>query len=210
MGERLLERDAPLGVLAGAVADAAAGRGSTVVISGEAGIGKTSLVRAFATDARADARLLLGACDDLMASRTLGPLHDAAAGTDGPLAAALADDGPVDGVFAAVLEELAEQRPSVLVVEDVHWADDATLDVLGFTARRIEPLGAVLVVTLRDDEIDPRHPLQRLLGALAGSPLHRVALPPLSARAVRTLAAGTGRDAAALHALTGGNPFFVT
>jgi DNA-binding CsgD family transcriptional regulator/tetratricopeptide (TPR) repeat protein len=210
MGERLLERDAPLGVLAGAVADAAVGRGSTVLVSGEAGIGKTSLVRAFAAGAAGRARLLRGACDDLMASRTLGPLHDAAVGTNGPLATALADGGTADRVFAAVLEELAEERPSVLVVEDIHWADDATLDVLGFAARRIEPLGAVLVVTMRDDEIDPRHPLQRLLGALAGSPLHRVALPPLSARAVRTLAAGTGRDAAALHALTGGNPFFVT
>jgi DNA-binding NarL/FixJ family response regulator len=145
-----------------------------------------------------------------MASRTLGPLRDAALGTDGPLAAALGDDAPVDRVFDAVLEELAVERPSVLVVEDIHWADDATLDVLGFAARRLEPLGAVLVVTLRDDEIDPRHPLQRLLGALAGCPVHRVALPPLSPRAVRTLAAGTGRDAAALHALTGGNPFFVT
>ena len=210
MGERLLERDAPLAVLTGAVADAGAGRGATVLISGEAGIGKTSLVRAFADAAAGQARLLMGACDDLIASRTLGPLHDAAAGSEGPLAAALADGGSVDGVFAAVLEELAEQRPSVLVVEDVHWADDATLDVLGFTARRIEPLGAVLVVTLRDDEIDPRHPLQRLLGALAGCPVHRIALPPLSPRAVRTLAAGTGRDPAALHALTRGNPFFVT
>jgi DNA-binding CsgD family transcriptional regulator/tetratricopeptide (TPR) repeat protein len=210
MGERLLERDAPLSVLTGAVAEAAAGRGSTVLISGEAGIGKTSLVRAFAEASAGRARLLMGACDDLMASRTLGPLHDAAGGGSGPLAAALAADGPVDGVFAAVLEELVEERPSVLVVEDVHWADDATLDVLGFTARRVEPLGAVLVVTMRDDEIDPRHPLQRLLGALAGCPVHRVALPPLSPRAVRTLAAGTGRDPAALHALTRGNPFFVT
>jgi ATP/maltotriose-dependent transcriptional regulator MalT len=210
MAERLLERDAPLGVLADAVADAGAGRGSTVLVSGEAGIGKTSLVRAFAEGAEGKARLLLGSCDDLMASRTLGPLRDAALGTDGPLAAALADDGPVDRVFGAVLEELAQERPSVLVVEDIHWADDATLDVLGFAARRVEPLGAVLVVTLRDDEIDPRHPLQRLLGALAGCPVHRVALPPLSPRAVRTLAAGTGRDAAALHALTRGNPFFVT
>jgi DNA-binding CsgD family transcriptional regulator/tetratricopeptide (TPR) repeat protein len=208
--ERLLERDAPLGVLTGAVAVAGTGHGSTVLISGEAGIGKTSLVRAFAEASADQARLLMGACDDLLASRTLGPLHDAAAGTDGPLAAALADGGTVDGVFAAVLEELAAQQPSVLVVEDVHWADDATLDVLGFTARRVEPLGAVLVVTMRDDEIDPRHPLQRLLGALAGCPVHRVALPPLSPRAVRALAAGTGRDAAALHALTRGNPFFVT
>ena len=89
----------------------------------------------------------MAACDDLVASRTLGPLHDAAAGSGGPLAAALADEGQVDRVFAALLEELAEERPTVLVVEDVHWADDATLDVLGYAARRVEAVGAVLVLT---------------------------------------------------------------
>jgi predicted ATPase len=167
MAEVLLERDAQLGLLVGAVAAAGEGRGSTALIAGEAGIGKTSLVRALAERVGADARVLLAACDDLVASRTLGPLHDAAAGTDGPLAAALADDGPVDRVFAALLEELAGKRPTVLVVEDVHWADDATLDVLGYAARRVEALGAVVVLTMRD-ELDPRHPLHRLLGALSG------------------------------------------
>jgi DNA-binding CsgD family transcriptional regulator/tetratricopeptide (TPR) repeat protein len=210
VGTVLLERDAQLGVLLAAVTEARFGHGSTVLVGGEAGIGKTSLVRAFAGRVGDETRVLVGACDDLMASRTLGPLHDAAAGGDGPLAAALDGDGQIDAVFAAVLDELARERPSVLVVEDLHWADDATLDVLGFAARRIESLGAVLVLTFRDDEIDPRHPLQRLLGALAGSPVHRLALPPLSPRAVRTLAAGSGRDADTVHAITGGNPFFVT
>src|ERR687887_480567 len=205
MGEVLLERETQLRVLEAAADDAAAGRGSAALVTGEAGIGKTTLVRAFAGRIASRARVLPAACDDLMAPRTLGPLRDAAAAGDGPLAAALRDGEAPDAVFGAVLDELALRRPTVLIVEDVHWADEATLDVLGFAARRIEPLGAVLVLTMRDDEIDPRHPLQRLLGALAGSRLHRVALPPLSARAVRTLAAGTGRDAAALHALTGGN-----
>jgi DNA-binding CsgD family transcriptional regulator/tetratricopeptide (TPR) repeat protein len=209
MGEQLLERDAQLGVLVGAVDDARAGRGSTALVTGEAGIGKTTLVRAFADRVADRARLLHTACDDLMAPRTLGPLHDAASGTSGPLAAALADDGPVDAVFAALLEELARERPSILVVEDVHWADDATLDVLAFAARRVEPIGAVLMLTLRDDEVDARHPLHGLLGALAASPVHRLALPPLTRRAVRALAAGTGLDADAVHALTRGNPFFV-
>jgi tetratricopeptide (TPR) repeat protein len=97
----------------------------------------------------------------------------------------------------------------VLVVEDVHWADDATLDVLGYAARRVEAVGAVLVLTMRD-ELDPRHPLHRLLGALTGCPVHRIDLAPLSHGAVQALAAGTGRDPAAVHALTRGNPFFVT
>ncbi|HEX6618364.1 MAG TPA: AAA family ATPase, partial [Solirubrobacteraceae bacterium] len=209
MPEALLERDAQLEVLVGAVAQGAQGRGSTALIAGEAGIGKTSLVRALVERLGDGARVLTAACDDLVASRTLGPLHDAAMGSTGPLAAALADDAPVDRVFAALLEELAEARPTVLVVEDVHWVDDATLDVLGYAARRVEAIGAVLVLTTRD-ELDPRHPLHRLLGALAGCPVHRIELSPLSRAAVQTLASGTGRDPAAVHALTRGNPFFVT
>ena len=209
MAAVLLERDAQLGVLVGAVAAAAEGRGSTALIAGEAGIGKTSLVRALVERVGGDARVLVAACDDLVASRTLGPLHDAAAGSAGPLAAALAEEDPADRVFAALLEELAEQRPTVLVVEDVQWADDATLDVLGYAARRVEAVGAVLVLTTRD-ELDPRHPLHRLLGALTGCPVHRIDLEPLSRGAVQALAAGSGRDPEAVHALTRGNPFFVT
>jgi predicted ATPase len=197
----LLERDAALAALDAAVREAASGRGSVVLVTGEAGIGKTSLVRAFA--ARARGRVLMSACDDLMAPRTLGPVRDAAMGTDGPLAAALA--GPVDGVFGGLLEELAAEPPTVLVVEDVHWADDATLDVLGYAARRIEALSAALVLTCRDDVTD-----QRFLGMLAGGPVRRLPLRPLSRDAVALLSAGTGADAAAVHRVTRGNPFFVT
>jgi DNA-binding CsgD family transcriptional regulator/tetratricopeptide (TPR) repeat protein len=195
----LLEREQTLAALERAVADAAAGRGSVVLVTGEAGIGKTSLVRAFADDAADRARLLLSACDDLMASRTLGPLRDAVLGSE-----------PVEDPFSALLDELAAETPTVLVVEDVHWADDATLDVLGYAARRIEPLGAVIVLTFRDDEIDAHHPLHRFLGVLAGCPVHRVALAPLSLAAVRALCAGTGAHPGALHRATRGNPFFVT
>ena len=141
MAATLLEREATLEALSRAVTDAAAGRGSVVLVTGEAGIGKTSLIRAFADDAGQDARILLSACDDLMAPRTLGPLRDAALGGDGPLAAALAEDEPVEDVFTALLEELAAAPPTVLVVEDLHWADDATLDVLAYAARRVEAAG---------------------------------------------------------------------
>jgi DNA-binding CsgD family transcriptional regulator/tetratricopeptide (TPR) repeat protein len=210
MEQVLLERDDTLAALIGAVEDAAAGHGSVVLVSGGAGIGKTSVVRAFARAAAGRARVLLASCDDLMAPRTLGPLRDAALESSGPLAAAFADDRPADGVFTAVMAELAAAPPTALVVEDVHWADDATIDVLGYVARRIEPLPAVLVLSFRDDELGPSHPLQRMLGALAGRPVRRLALPPLSRTAVRRLAASTGADADALHRVTGGNPFFVT
>ena len=97
----------------------------------------------------------------------------------------------------------------MLIVEDAHWADDATLDVLGYAARRVESKPALLVLTVRDEAVDPHHPLHRLYGMMAGSPLRRLELERLSRDAVGALAAGTGRDADAVHALTRGNPFFV-
>jgi DNA-binding CsgD family transcriptional regulator/tetratricopeptide (TPR) repeat protein len=210
MDQVLLERDDTLGALLGAVEESAAGRGSVVLLSGGAGLGKTSVLRAFVRTAAARARVLLTSCDDLIAPRTLGPLRDAALDSDGPLADAFAEGRPVDGVFAAVMAELAAAPPTALVVEDVHWADDGTIDVLGYVARRIETIPAVLVLSFRDDELGPSHPLQRLLGTLAGRPVLRLALPPLSRAAVERLAASTGADADALHRVTGGNPFFVT
>ena len=210
MDQVLLERDDTLAALIGAVEDAAAGRGSVVLVSGGAGIGKTSVVRAFA---RAAAGRGAGAAVGVRRPDRAAHARPAARRrleSGGPLAAAFADGRPVDGVFAAVLAELAAAPPTALVVEDVHWADDATIDVLGYVARRIEPVPAVLVLTFRDDELGPSHPLQRLLGALAGRPVHRLALPPLSRTAVQRLAASTGADAGAVHRVTGGNPFFVT
>ena len=118
----LLERDAPLGALLGALSSAEAGHGSTALVTGEAGIGKTSLVRAFVE--RAHGRVLTAACDDLVTPRTLGPLQDA-------LEQPLGDD-----VFGTLMDELARERPTVLVIEDAHWADEATLDALGYAARR--------------------------------------------------------------------------
>jgi DNA-binding CsgD family transcriptional regulator/tetratricopeptide (TPR) repeat protein len=205
----LLERDAALDRLAGAVDAAACGRGSVVLVTGEAGIGKTALVRAFAEQVGGRARVLAGACDDLGTPRPLGPLRDAAAGTGGPLAAALAQPG-AEPVFAAVVAELAGATPAVLVVEDLHWADAATLDVLAHLARRLAGLPAVLVLTYRDDAVPAASTLHRLLGALTGCPVHRLAPAPLSARAVEELAAGSGWDPAELHQLTRGNPFHVT
>lgn len=209
MAGGLLERDTVLGALLGATAGAARGEGSAALLSGEAGIGKSAVVREFVRRAGDRARVLVGACDDLLTPRALGPLRDAARGTRGPLAAALAAGGDVD-VFGAAVAELSGPRPTVLVVEDLHWADDATLDVLGFLVRRLAGLPAVLVLTYRDDSVPAAHPVHRLLGALTGCPVLRLRPAPLSVAAVAALAAGSGWDVAALHELTGGNPFHVT
>src|SRR3954471_13579112 len=168
----MLERDAALSALHHAVGEAAAGRGSIVLVAGEAGIGKTCLVRSFAADAHARVRFAL--CDDLRAPRPLGPLRDALGLGEDP--------------FAALLGELTREPPTLLVVEDVHWADDATLDALAYAARRIEMLPAVLVLTFRDDE--PRA-LARLLGVVASVHHHRLTLAPLSRAAVERLSAGS-------------------
>jgi DNA-binding CsgD family transcriptional regulator/tetratricopeptide (TPR) repeat protein len=205
----LQERDAELRRLRETLRGAGQGRGSAVLVSGEAGIGKTSLVRAFAQEASGSVRVLVGTCDDLVTPRTLGPFRDMAHDTDGPLAEAVDQVAGRDAVFGAVHQELAG-RPTAMIVEDVHWADDATLDVLRYLAWRIPSLPSVLVLTYRDDELGDDHPLRRVLGALASSEVRRLTLQPLSPRAVEELSGGRGADAAAVLAATAGNPFFVT
>jgi DNA-binding CsgD family transcriptional regulator/tetratricopeptide (TPR) repeat protein len=205
----LLERDAELRRLRETLRGAAQGRGSVVLVSGEAGIGKTSLVRAFAREAARQARVLAGACDDLVTPRTLGPFRDMARGAAPALAGAMEPGAGRDAVFGAVHQELAG-RPTVMLVEDVHWADDATLDVLRYLAWRIPELPSVLVLTYREDELGGQHPLRRVLAALPHQEVRRLHLRPLSAGAVEALAGGHGADAAAVLAATAGNPFFVT
>ncbi|MBJ8338171.1 AAA family ATPase [Antrihabitans sp. YC3-6] len=203
-----LEREAPLASLVAAVDDAVAGRGGIVLISGEAGIGKTTLVRAFTGELSSGPRVLIGSCDDLLAPRTLGALRDAVSGTDGRLEHALTE-GSTESAMTAAVAEFAGPSPTVLVVEDLHWADDATLDLLGHLSRRIEGSFGLLVLTFRDDELPIAHPLRRLLGIVASSSPTRIRLEPLSEAAVAELVGADGRDVAALHSTTGGNPFYV-
>ena len=208
----LLERQVELQLLEAAVGRAAAGRGSTVLVLGEAGIGKTSLLRASLTDTAAGVRVLAGACEDLLTPRPLSPLRDAVADVPGPLADALR--APVEDpgqLFAAAAAELAAgPRATVLVVEDAHWADGATLDVLRYLGRRVHDLPAVLVITYRDDALDLDHPLRSVLGGLAGAEALRLPLGRLTAAAVAEMTIGTDLDAGELMRLTGGNPFFVS
>ncbi len=204
---RLLERDAALARLESALAEAAEGRGAVALVSGEAGIGKSSLIATFARERSDGARVLLGACDDLSVARPLGPFLDIAATAAPRLGEALQAPGRVNA-FAAVLAELSREPPTLCVVEDAHWADEATLDLLTYLGRRIEAAPVLLLLTFRDDELGPDHPLRRAAAGVAPGRARRVELEPLSREAVAQLAGGG--DAGALHAATGGNPFFVT
>ena len=204
----LLERQEALGRLSQLLAQALAGPGRVAFVGGEAGIGKTSLLRAFtASPAAAAVRCLWGACDPLHTPRPLGPLHDMAEGLGVDVRTALGRDAGRLEIFAAVLGAL-EREPICLVFEDLHWVDEATLDLLAYLGRRIDRTRTLLVLTYRDDEIATTHPLRRLLGALPGAA--RIGLSPLSPAAVRELAGARTIDAAAVHRVSGGNPFFAT
>lgn len=194
----LLERDPPLAELTAAVDRAIDGNGGVVALIGEAGIGKTSVLDELARRAGNRVRVLWSGCEALFTPRPLGPLHDIAPelGID--------TDAPRERLFPAVLAAL-RREPTLFVVEDVHWADRATLDLLKYLSRRIARTSLLLALSYRDDEIGPDHPLILLLGE-AGAALRRIALAPLSREAVERLAAGR----AGVFELTGGNPFFVT
>jgi DNA-binding CsgD family transcriptional regulator/tetratricopeptide (TPR) repeat protein len=206
----LLERDAFLDALRSTLAEVAEGRGRLILLNGEAGVGKTALVRRFCADLGGDKRVLSGACDALFTPRPLGPLADVADETGEPLAGLVAGGARPHEVVAALLDEL-RTRPTVLVLEDLHWADEATLDVLRLLGRRIELTPALVLVTYRDDELEAAHPLRIVLGGLStGAGVDRLRLQPLSPEAVRLLSEPHGVDGDELHRRTGGNPFFVT
>jgi DNA-binding CsgD family transcriptional regulator len=186
---------------------ARAAGGRLVFVGGEAGVGKTSLVRAFA--AEAGGRVLQGACENLTTPGPLGPLVDVADAL-GPEAAALIESaGEPRRVALALVEEL--RRPALLVLEDVHWADQATLDVLRVLGRRVEATRSLVLATYREDEVQADHPLRVVLGELASAPgVSRLSVPRLSVEAVRELAKPVGADGDAIHRLTHGNAFYAT
>jgi DNA-binding CsgD family transcriptional regulator/tetratricopeptide (TPR) repeat protein len=207
----MLERDAELAALAHAAREAADRHGSVVLVKGEAGIGKSSLVEALRSHLPAEGRMLVGYCDDLATPRTLGPFRDLVGSVGTELSHAVMDGSERDRVLTALRTELTwPDHPTVLVIEDVHWADDATLDALRYLIRRIADLPAVLILTYRDDELNREHPLHGLLGQASRSDhVRHLPLRRLSQQAVRQLSAGSSVDAHDLFELTSGNPFFV-
>lgn len=205
---QLLERESALTALAGAYAAAERGDGAVVVVSGEPGIGKTALVTSFLTSLPGETKVLLGTSDDLSIARPLGPFSDLVGSVSAALEEAILGGAPPQELHPLLIAELAPRsRTTVLVLEDLHWADEATLDAVTFLARRLASLHAMLILTLRAGEVAPEHPLNALLGDVAAVNPTFVDLAPLSADAVAVLAGENGAD---VFAATGGNPFYVT
>lgn len=203
----LLERDAALDALRTALGAARRTCGSVALISGEPGIGKTALLERFTDETAGDVQVLIGICDDLTTPRPLGPFRDLTGMPDGPLAD-LVDALGEPGTFTRRLVDAlrAAPAPTVLALEDVHWADEATIDAITVLGRRLSDLPVLLVLTCRFGELDANHPLRRSLDAVQRSSMLHVELAPLSRTAVEQLA---GDDADHVFAVTGGNPFFV-
>jgi DNA-binding CsgD family transcriptional regulator len=208
--ERLLERDEYVEALLAAAAGLTAGGGRLALVGAEAGGGKTALVQAVIARLPDGVRVLQGACDPLFAPRPLGPFADVAAACGGELRRLVERGARPHEVIGELLDQL-RGTPTVLVLEDLHWADESTLDLLRLLGRRVEGLEAVVIGTYRDDELGAVHPFRIVLGDLESTTaVLRLRLPPLSPEAVRQLASPHGVDAADLYAKTAGNPFFVT
>jgi DNA-binding CsgD family transcriptional regulator len=207
----LLERDGVLEELRGALAEAAAGRGRLVLVAGEAGVGKTAVVQEFSNELGSKFRVFTGACDPLFTPRPLGPFADIADDAGGELAAVLERQGSAHDLASALLVETNARRRPIFVLEDVHWADEATLDVLRLLARKIDRAAVLVLATYRDDELERTHPLRAVLGELTTrSAVERLTVEPLSPEAVAQLAGDASVDVGELYRKTGGNPFFVT
>lgn len=205
-GDRLLERDDGRSLLRRARLAAADGDGRVVLVAGEAGVGKSALVRELVGEAvDAGTRVATASCVPLSSPSPLRAVRDLLAG----LAPGAPAPTSFDDAFEALCAAIGE--PTVLAVDDVQWADEATLDVVRLLARRAPSLPLLLLLACRWPAPRDDEPIVTLLGDLAGSSaVERIQLAPLSAAAVAELAAGTGFDASELHRATGGNPFFLT
>lgn len=208
----LLERERQLSTLTAMLDEAASHAGRLLFVEGEAGVGKTTLLERFREAVTPATPVFIGRCDPLSTPHPLGPFIEIVSALGGPTRDLLRAEAPRDEVFRAFLAQLSESPvPIVAAFEDAHWADEATLDLLRFVGRRIETTRSLLIVTYRDDEVGPNHPLRVVVGDLATSlAVRRLALPRLSKGAVALLAQTSAHDSVELYQLTGGNPFFVT
>jgi len=207
----LLERQAPLDQIRQAHEEATSDSGRLVLVMGEAGIGKTSLIEAFVDSCPTNNAVYRGGCEALFTARPLGPLFDIAGQLGGDLLAMLRSDADNHRIYAHFLALITrpESAGSVFVFEDIHWADAATMDLLKYVGRRIMQSNCLVLASYRDDEIGPAHPLNHVIGDLPRPLTRRIHLEPLSVDAIAELGNCDRRKARDILRVTDGNPFFV-
>ena len=207
----LLEREESLTILTTQCSEAARHHGCIALVHGEAGIGKTTLLETLSNQLSTRYQFYWGRCDALFTPRPLGPLHDMAPQFNAHIRQQLIDQTESSQLFASVFNQLSQSsKGAVLIFEDVHWADNATLDFLNFLVRRISLLPALLILSYRDDEVHCEHPLTNVLGLLPTKQTTRIHLEPLSRKAIADIITTSKYSADEFFTITGGNPFFVT
>jgi DNA-binding CsgD family transcriptional regulator len=185
--------------------------GTTALVVGEAGVGKTSLLHWFDKQARTVCEVYWGACEALHTARPLGPLMDMASALQLSVRESNGKLRPSHELYDALHDRLRDSAAAtVLIFEDVHWADQGTLDLIRFLSRRVARLRTLLVLSFRADEVVGDHPLRRVLGDLPADAVLRVPVHPLTQAGITQLAQGSGADPQALFRATAGNPFFAT
>jgi DNA-binding CsgD family transcriptional regulator len=212
MAALLLEREAPLAQLLRCVEGLGRpdAQGCIAVLHGQAGVGKTSLLRHLRASAQAHMQWFWGQGEPMRAAPPLAPLIDLLDALPPGLASRVRSGPITTDMLSALLGFLRDSRQaSVIVLDDVQWADSATLDLLGYLARRIETIRLALLLACRDDEA-PSDPLfLTWLARLPSRCTTRLTLLPLSPAAVEQLADQAGRSARGLFHATQGNPLFV-
>ena len=163
----LLERQTFIDELSQLAKEVCEGSGKTVIVSGEAGVGKTSLIRHFTDNLNSDSEILWGACDDLFTPRPLGPVYDIAYQVKSDLVKKLTAGENRFEIFSLFLNYLQKgSNLKVVVIEDIHWADEATLDLIKFLTRRINRTKSIFLLSYRDEEISRDNLLRSTFGDL--------------------------------------------
>ena len=207
----LIERGEFLDRLQSKLKEVSAGEGHCVFVSGEAGIGKTTLVKAFCKELRTRCAIFQGTCDALFTPRPLAPLYDILLQTGSTLPENTPNIVDRSLFFTRVFNEFKNQKETCLVIfEDIHWADDATFDFIKFFARRVSQLRCLFVLTFRDTDAHANEHLKGILGHLNRDSFSRIELPPLSKHAVDKMSAERGYRGEDVYSVSGGNPFYVS
>ena len=206
----LIERDGFMASLEQHFEDISSGEGHCIFISGEAGIGKTALVKAFCKKQSGECSIYQGACDALFTPRPLAPLFDILWQVNKKRWPASPSSEDRSALFANFFQELSAKKGKILIVfEDIHWADEGTLDFIRFFARRIYQLPCLFILTYRDNEIHSMHPLRNVLGQLPPDSFTKLIVTPLSKQAVVEMATLKGYSGEDVYSISGGNPFYV-
>ena len=208
---KLLERENCFEIINGHYQSVLNGTGHTLFITGEAGIGKTSLIKEFISQVQDTAFILKGNCDSLFSPRPLGPLCDISYRLTSNLQLQLRSDTDRSTLFSSFLTELKDRSdPVILIFEDIHWADEATLDLIKYLARRIDQTRCLFILSYRDEEISTDHPVRTIHGEIPARLFTKLKINRLSLAAVRELSENSKLDPEHVYKLTEGNPFYVS